>query len=281
MSYLLIQILVCLLIAGLIGVVIGWLIRGGCTKKLANRDLEWNVKLNKNKADFENITMNLMSENDSKISTLSDELSTTKERLNIAQIESKEAKHKFVSHGKEWISKFENLQKNYELQNEDLSKKLSSSKVNIDKLETTLASTEFETRFLDNKIKKLSDSYDKNINTANQEYDLVKKQLELSKNEVVDLKDKMINSENEWKLRLRNLQKDSEIRDASISKKLSMTENQLEIAKTEIEKFKNSAVEIEKEWNKKLENLQKNSENRLINNDNQWIQKLQKIIDSK
>lgn len=57
MSYLLLQILICLLIAGLIGVAIGWLLRGNCSKKLQEHEeecemkmraveREWNTKLN-------------------------------------------------------------------------------------------------------------------------------------------------------------------------------------------------------------------------------------------
>jgi transposase-like protein len=45
MSYLLAQILVCLLIAGLIGAVIGWLLRGGCSKKLRDCEEEWKMKM--------------------------------------------------------------------------------------------------------------------------------------------------------------------------------------------------------------------------------------------
>ena len=63
MSYLLAQILVCLLIAGLIGAVIGWLLRGGCSHKLrdcedewkmkmGSLESEWNSKLNRQSADY-------------------------------------------------------------------------------------------------------------------------------------------------------------------------------------------------------------------------------------
>ena len=45
MSYLLAQILVCLLIAGLIGAVIGWLLRGGCSSKLRDCEDEWKMKM--------------------------------------------------------------------------------------------------------------------------------------------------------------------------------------------------------------------------------------------
>jgi len=46
MSYLLMQIFVCLLIAGLIGMVIGWLLRGDHKKVLEERDQQWKHKIN-------------------------------------------------------------------------------------------------------------------------------------------------------------------------------------------------------------------------------------------
>jgi gas vesicle protein len=45
MSYLLAQILVCLLIAGLIGAIIGWLLRGGCSRKLRDCEDEWKMRV--------------------------------------------------------------------------------------------------------------------------------------------------------------------------------------------------------------------------------------------
>ena len=45
MSYLLAQILVCLLIAGLIGAIIGWLLRGGCSRRLRDCEDEWKMRM--------------------------------------------------------------------------------------------------------------------------------------------------------------------------------------------------------------------------------------------
>ena len=50
MSYLLAQILVCLLIAGLIGAVIGWLLRGGCKDKLRELSNKWSARYDTEKA---------------------------------------------------------------------------------------------------------------------------------------------------------------------------------------------------------------------------------------
>ncbi|RUM65910.1 MAG: hypothetical protein DSZ06_04230, partial [Sulfurospirillum sp.] len=54
MSYLLAQILVCLLIAGLIGAVIGWLLRGGCKSYLRDCEEEWKLKLSSLESEYNN-----------------------------------------------------------------------------------------------------------------------------------------------------------------------------------------------------------------------------------
>ncbi len=66
MSYILAQILICLLIAGIIGAIIGWLMRGGCdcedellakdlelSEKLALSNAQWEEKLQMQRGDFD------------------------------------------------------------------------------------------------------------------------------------------------------------------------------------------------------------------------------------
>ncbi len=52
MSYLLAQIFVCLLIAGLIGAVIGWFLRGGCSRKLRDCEEEWKMKIGSLESEY-------------------------------------------------------------------------------------------------------------------------------------------------------------------------------------------------------------------------------------
>jgi len=54
-SYLLIEILACLLIAGLIGAVIGWLLRGGCNKKIKDCEEECRMKLNSLESTYSDV----------------------------------------------------------------------------------------------------------------------------------------------------------------------------------------------------------------------------------
>ena len=79
------QILLCLLIAGIIGLVIGWLLRGSCKNKLLENDNKWNAELDKTNGSWQGQIQGLMSEKESnvnnanlKVSILEDELNSLK-----------------------------------------------------------------------------------------------------------------------------------------------------------------------------------------------------------
>ncbi len=52
MSYLLVQILLCLLIAGIIGAIIGWLLRGDCDTKIQECEKKWQRKMDELEANW-------------------------------------------------------------------------------------------------------------------------------------------------------------------------------------------------------------------------------------
>ena len=52
MSFILGQILVCLLIAGLLGAIFGWLLRGGCSSKLRECEDECKMKLGSLESEY-------------------------------------------------------------------------------------------------------------------------------------------------------------------------------------------------------------------------------------
>jgi predicted flap endonuclease-1-like 5' DNA nuclease len=54
MNYLIIEILGCLIVAAIIGVVLGWFLRGGCKKKLEANSLDWQEKLRIDNLDAKN-----------------------------------------------------------------------------------------------------------------------------------------------------------------------------------------------------------------------------------
>ncbi len=120
MSYLLVQILICLLIAGLIGAIIGWLLRGGgCddrlkanddawSAKLLAKDQEWESKLQASTSDYENRLASKNSEwerkmqasmdsYDAKISKVEETKSSLEENLASAESKALEAKEKLNS----------------------------------------------------------------------------------------------------------------------------------------------------------------------------------------
>ena len=53
MSYILGQIVICLLLAGLLGAVLGWLLRGGCSDKLRDCEDEWKMKMGSLESNLE------------------------------------------------------------------------------------------------------------------------------------------------------------------------------------------------------------------------------------
>jgi len=75
MSYLLVQILVCLLIAGLIGLIIGWLLRGGCSGKLEENDKHWNLQLDDKNNEWQNRVQGLMLEKKRDVNEVQNRLS--------------------------------------------------------------------------------------------------------------------------------------------------------------------------------------------------------------
>ncbi len=94
MSYLLMQIFVCLLIAGLIGLLIGWLLRGGCKNKLRDNDDKWNSELEQVNGSWRGQVQSLTSEKKSNIdkgklelSRLNDELDLTKKSVSDLELD--------------------------------------------------------------------------------------------------------------------------------------------------------------------------------------------------
>jgi len=81
MSYLLMQILLCLIIAGLLGMVIGWMLRGGCKSKLLENDDRWNEKLKSTDSSWEHKVHGIMQKNDKDSERVTLEISTLKNQL--------------------------------------------------------------------------------------------------------------------------------------------------------------------------------------------------------
>ena len=90
MSYLLAQIFVCLLIAGLIGFIIGMLFRGGCKKKLIDNDEVWSEKLANSEAHWKSTKARLTNDSKNSLDESNIEVSLLKERLVESKSESRQ-----------------------------------------------------------------------------------------------------------------------------------------------------------------------------------------------
>ena len=106
MSYLLVQIFICLLIAGLIGLLIGWLLRGGCRNELVENDKYWDEKLNGNDAIWEHKIQTLLSEKKSENENINRQLLMVTDELN----EYKKEHQSLELEHKQLLSEQENLE---------------------------------------------------------------------------------------------------------------------------------------------------------------------------
>jgi len=70
MSYILAQILVCLLIAGLIGAVIGWFLRGNCTNAIKKCEEEWKQRVGALESNYNSKLNNYIESKESEQATL-------------------------------------------------------------------------------------------------------------------------------------------------------------------------------------------------------------------
>jgi len=202
MNYLLIQILVYLLIASLIGLVIGWLLRGGCTSKLLDKNKDWEEKLNANEITWKKQVQTLISEKEN-----------DKKRMNHAR---KELKDKFVS-----------LETRYkELENRN--RHLSSEREQV----RDICYKEFEedVKSLENRVQELSKKLVEEKNS------LKTKELEL--NEHYKLNKTLRAREVAWKAKVRGLMTENEQTKERLEKEVNRIQSQLRIVEEELINYK-------------------------------------------
>ena len=89
MSYLLMQIFLCLLIAGFIGLTIGWFLRGGCKNKLLDKNKKSSLKLNENNDRWSKRIEMEKNKNANTMKILNQELSEVKETLRLSEIKNR------------------------------------------------------------------------------------------------------------------------------------------------------------------------------------------------
>jgi len=119
MSYVFLKILLCLLLAGVIGLVIGWFFRGGCKKSLLENDNQWKDKM-KSLTNAHDITLE---NKEHQVATLTNNINLAKS--NYQDMESrfialKATTQKYEIYLNEKKNKTESLKKAYESLNSEL-----------------------------------------------------------------------------------------------------------------------------------------------------------------
>lgn len=134
MSYLLAQILICLLIAGIIGAIIGWLLRGGCNceEELQAKELELNERLALADAQWE-----------TKIQALEGDFNTQKQSLNASLLSTQSNAQKALSDlESEYKGKIQGIKGDYDAKINNLDLEKQSLKVNLDSAKSDAESAE-------------------------------------------------------------------------------------------------------------------------------------------
>ena len=128
MNYLIIQILLCLLVAGLIGLIIGWLISKISYKKmLLNNDDIWYQKLTKDKSEWEKKVQGVIGEHETQINNEKQKLFHLKEQLQQTESQRDEFETLYKQQESVFNNRLKKLHTDWEEEVEQLREKLNQS----------------------------------------------------------------------------------------------------------------------------------------------------------
>ncbi len=240
MIYLLTQIALCLLAAGLIGALIGWWLRGGCKKKILESERRWSEKYESDRAIWQERVENVKSHMQKSISQNSSEWSTklndlelnweskiqravgdseSKNRNLEAEIKSLKdelwlSKSKLESADKEWKLKLDELESKHRDQTASIEvdqKSQEELKNRVKDLESRLKDSELKLKDADQKLQKLKSEHDLKVEALKNECDdknrAIKSEYELT---IKGLKSECDELKNDLKIKNRKL-KESEV----------------------------------------------------------------------
>lgn len=241
MSYLLVQVLVCLLIAGLIGLIIGWLLRGGCDKTLLKNDEEWNIKLQENKNQWSKRIETLKNENDINIETIKQELVGTKNELESTKVTLVNQESNTNQEKVTLANRLKDLQLEHNNAKNKLSKELSGVREKLMSAEVKSQSSEImkeETRATikdiqanwSDKLKKKEDE----LSTTKTQFALLTKQLKTEKE----------NINRDWKNKFQTLIHENSTRNNDLKGKLARVENKINNLNSQLELGVNSKPQL-------------------------------------
>ncbi len=243
MSYLLAQILICLLIAGLIGALVGWLLRGGCGRKLSENDEQWNLRLKALESEWESELDGISKDYDAKISSADGEIKSLKRDH---ESKNDEWSLKLKNQDTSWEGKIQSLVGDYDAKN-------SSANNELEKLKKELA-------FSRDEIENLNSSFEGKIKTLRGDYDNRCSKIEDLEKELEDANGswslKLKDSETSWESKIQSVKSDYE------SKSLSAN-SEAQTLKRELEEVKKELADANGKWSLKLKDSSLGLENKM------------------
>jgi predicted flap endonuclease-1-like 5' DNA nuclease len=267
MSYLLIQILVCLLIAGLIGLVIGWLLRGGCSGVLSDNDTSWGAKLDESNATWEDKVSGLVKEKDDALFGLNQTLMGLKSSLSSTESKLESTKAQTAQLETDWATKLQKTIEEHTGIETNLSQELST-------LKTKLTSSESKAKEIEMKLGE-SESGAKEIEAKLQSAEEKAKQIEL------ELSAKLDDTNSSWESKVQGLMSESDSKASSLGSELLLikstltsTEEKLKSAQSEVDSAKAEAQKL-----KDTKETKKNDEYKLLNSIYEWKAKYKEAQD--
>ncbi len=138
MTYLLIQISLYLLIAGFIGLIVGWLIRGNCSSKLLDNDQRWEEKLEEEEKNWNNQIETLMNDQQVALKESEKKLSQAKELLSQTKIKHREFATSAKEHKKDSFSKLKKDNEQLEEKVVELQRRLVKSNSELEVVKTQI-----------------------------------------------------------------------------------------------------------------------------------------------
>jgi len=207
MSYLLMQILICLLIAGLIGMIIGWLLRGGCKGVLKDNDTQWENKLLDTNNSWEQKIQGLLSEHhettqeaDLKIINLREAINKSKDQIAILEQKLKKANSDITLKNdeiKKIQEKADSFEKELQLTKENLEKAKATHQSEIKEWQTKLDKTHQEHK---QKAQSLLGDTQNKIKSLEQQLNDSKEKLNISQAKIETLVEELENTRKVYKI---------------------------------------------------------------------------------
>ncbi len=236
MSYLLAQILVCLLIAGLIGALIGWWFRGGCRKKLREIDNDWSARYDADKALWQG-----------KIDVAENHVEkSVYQNNNEWDLRLRDAESNWEGKVQGLVGNYDVEISNLNLERQALEDELLAARADVKESRTQLTSTDekwnlklkdIETNW-EGKVQGLVSNYDSKAGNSDKELEALRAELKLSKTELSDSNNswnlKLKDVESSWEGKLQGVVSDYDSNAGSSDAELEALKSELKLAKTEL-----------------------------------------------